>query len=134
MQLKEAIYLYGRAINQNRAWGYSPTPLAEHLADGKIKVTAYHFESEWSERICATSEEVDFYLYTENSAVSVRSGGKHFEAQLALEEAGFTLRCTINGANVSLEEYKQAFPQEMKEDGEWLPSYWDGPGEWDTVV
>jgi hypothetical protein len=59
MQLKEALDRYGRAMNQNSAWGYSPYPVAERQADGAIKVTTYHMESEWQTSTFKTPEEVD---------------------------------------------------------------------------
>ena len=140
MQLKEALDLYGQAINENSAWGYSPYPTATRLADGKIKVITYHFEGELSEHVCDTPEEVDFYLYTEGSVSSASLEGKKFEARLVLGETGFTLNCTIDGTPISSAEYQQTLTQEMKrreveEDGwDMFPDYWSGPGEWDKEV
>jgi hypothetical protein len=57
--------------------------------------------------------------------------GNRLEARLILQGTGFQLQCSMNGTIVSVSEYMQAFPKEMKEEGEILPVCWDGPGEWD---
>ncbi len=63
--LKEALDLYGSAQNDAHAWGYSPSPYAERLADGAIQVTTYHFEGDWREETFKTPEEVVCHLYAD---------------------------------------------------------------------
>jgi hypothetical protein len=63
--LKETLDLYGSAQNTASAWGYSPYPYAEREADGAIRVSTYHFEGEWREKIFRTPEEVVRHLYAD---------------------------------------------------------------------
>ena len=68
-QLKEMLDLYGTAMNEKDAWGYSPRPTAERLTDGTIKVTTYHLEDEWLTDIYKTEAEVVYELYTDDEGV-----------------------------------------------------------------
>jgi hypothetical protein len=55
----------GRASNAKQAWGYASIMGAERLPDGRVEVTVYETEGEFSTLTYSDPEEASLALFTE---------------------------------------------------------------------